>query len=614
MSGGGTAQGGAWSADLQSEAELGKAYDSRLLRRLWTFIRPYRRWFWGALLCLPLTSAFSLAQPYLLKVAIDRYVTARNPSGLAGVGILYALAMVGEFSFLYLQYYLTMVVAQKSLAELRLELITHLQRLPARFFDRNPVGRLVTRLTTDVDVINEMFAAGALTLLMDAFTLLGIAAIMMAIDWRLALATLTLTPIVAVAVNFFRLKARGNYRLVRDRLARLNAYLQEALAGMTVIQLFTRERRSLNHFRELNDAHRRANHASNVYEAALFSLVEAVSSISFAIIVWYGGGRILSGAMAFGTLVAFIEYMQRFFVPIRDFSTKYAVMQSAMSSAERVFQLLETPVTIDDPPLPRRPAEALGRIDFEHVWFAYQGEELVLRDVSFTVAPGEKVALVGPTGSGKTTIIKLLNRSYDVQRGRVLVDGVDVRDWELAALRRHIGVVLQDVFLFSGTVASNLTMDREDVSREAAIDAARTVHADPFIRRLPNGYDERVRERGNNLSGGQRQLLAFARALAYRPAILVLDEATSSVDTETELLIQDALEKLLRGRTALVIAHRLSTIEGADRILVVHGGEIRESGTHASLLQRRGLYYRLYQLQYAPHASAGATPPHAAAE
>jgi ABC-type multidrug transport system fused ATPase/permease subunit len=368
---------------------------------------------------------------------------------------------------------------------------------------------------------------------------------------------------------------------------------------MTVIQLFARERASWQRFDRFNDDHRRANHYSNIYEASLFSLVESVSSISFAVIVWYGGGQILAGALAFGTLVAFIEYIQKFFVPIRDFSTKYAVMQSAMSSAERVFQLLDTPVLIESPKEPRRAERARGRIEFEHVWFAYQAEEWVLRDVSFVVEPGEKVAFVGPTGSGKTTVMKLLNRSYDVQRGRVLVDGVDVRDWDLAALRRHIGVVLQDVFLFAGTVASNLTLDREDVRLEDAIEAARIVNADPFIRRLPSAYQERVRERGNNLSAGQRQLLAFARALAYRPTILILDEATSSVDTETEYLIQDALEKLLRDRTAVVIAHRLSTIERADRILVMLGGEIRERGTHAELLRQRGLYFKLYELQYA---------------
>ncbi|MBX3026053.1 ABC transporter ATP-binding protein [bacterium] len=569
------------------------------MRRLWAYIRPHRATFWAAMLCLPLTSAFSLAQPYLLKIAIDHAIAEADRAGLLRIGALYGLAMVAEFGLLYLQYYLMMLVAQRSLAALRVDLVSHLQTLPTTFFDRNPVGRLVTRLTTDVDVINEMFAAGALTILMDVATLLGIVAIMMAIEWHLALVTLAVVPVVFVAINYFRVKARQNYRAIRDRLARLNAYLQEALAGMTVIQLFAREETSQRRFDRLNEDFRDANHYANIYEAALFSIIEAISSVAIALILWYGGAGIVAGTFAFGTLVAFIEYMQRFFVPIRDFSTKYAVMQSAMSSAERIFELLDQPVPIASPAAPRVPSTVRGRIEFDRVWFAYVDEEWVLRDLSFTVAPGETIALVGPTGSGKTTIIKLLNRSYDVARGRVLVDGVDVRDWDLAALRRHIGVVLQDVFLFSGTVASNLTLDRADISRDTAVAAAQAVHADPFIRRLPRGYDEPVRERGNNLSIGQRQLLSFARALAYAPSVLVLDEATSSIDSETETLIQDALRRLLAGRTSLVVAHRLSTIEDADRILVLHAGALRESGTHAELLRHRGLYYRLYQLQYA---------------
>lgn len=583
---------------MQQEAELGRAYDARLMRRLWIYIQPYRHAFWLSLVLLPLISACSLVQPYLLKLGIDHYIAGGDASGLLWIGCLYALAMVAEFAFFYGQYLLTMYVAQRSLADLRGALFAHVQSLPAAFFDRNPVGRLVTRMTSDVDVINEMFAAGAFTIAMDVMTLLGIVVIMLTIDWHLALATLSVLPVLVLAINFFRVQARQSYRMIRERIARLNSYLQEALAGMTVIQLFARERSSIRQFDHFNDAQRRVNHAANVYEASLFSVVETMSAICVALIVWYGGGRIVAGSLAFGTLVAFIEYIQRFFVPIRDFSTKYAVMQSAMASAERVFQLLDTPSTVPQPVRPRRPTRVEGRIEFEHVSFAYRRDDLVLRDVSFTVEPGEKVALVGPTGSGKTTVIKLLNRSYDVTHGRVLVDGIDVREWDLTALRRHVGVVLQDVFLFAGSVTSNLTLGRSDLSSEVAQRAARTVHADAFIQRLPRTYDEPIRERGNNLSTGQRQLLAFARALAYDPTILVLDEATSSVDTETELLIQDALLKLLRDRTAIVIAHRLSTIEHADRILVFQGGQLREHGTHAALLRARGLYHRLYRLQY----------------
>jgi ATP-binding cassette subfamily B multidrug efflux pump len=590
------------------EAALGKAYDARLIRRLWTYLRPYRRNFWLAMACLPATSVFVLAQPYILKVTIDRYINHGSTRGVALMGGVYAVAIVGEFAFMYLQYYLTMLVAQQSLADLRIDIFAHVQRLDAAFFDRNPVGRLVTRMTTDVDVINEMFAAGAITILMDVVTLLGIVAIMLAIDWRLAVVSLSLLPLMGLAINFFRLKARHSYRLIRERIARINAYLQEAISGMMVIQLFGREDQTFREFDRYNDAHREVNHWSNIYEASLFSLVEAVSSISFALIIWYGGAQILAGALALGTLVAFIEYVQKFFVPLRDFSSKYAVMQSAMTAAERVFELLDTVPAVRTPAAPQLPAAATtsrGRIEFDHVWFAYKTDDWVLRDVSFTVEPGEKVAIVGATGAGKTTIIKLLDRFYDVQRGRVLVDGIDVRDWDLHALRRCIGAVAQDVFLFSGTIADNISLRRSDTSRDAIRDAATAVNAHRFVARLPAGYDEPLRERGSNLSAGQRQLLSFARALAYDPTILVLDEATSSVDTETEMLIQDALETLMQDRTAVVIAHRLSTIERSDRIIVMHHGEIRELGTHRELLDLGGLYARLHALQtrgreYAP--------------
>ncbi len=593
-----TVPGSPGALDLHREEALGKAYDARLMRRLWRYIRPYRGLFVLSLVCLPVNSAFVLVQPYLLKVAIDRYISVKNFQGLSLMGLLYAACMVGDFTFFYLQYYLTMLVAQKSLADLRLDLFSHVQTLPASFFDRNPVGRTLTRLTTDVDVISEMFAAGAMTILMDAVTLLGIVAIMAAIDFRLALITLSLLPLMVVAINFFRLRARENYRAVRERIARLNAYLQEAISGIAVIQLFAREDKTFRHFEQLNDSHRMANHWSNIYEAALFSMVEAVSAISIALIVWYGGGQIVAGALAFGTLVAFIEYVQKFFVPIRDFSSKYAVMQSAMTAAERVFQLLDTPATIVSPAHPETPSATRGRIEFDHVWFAYKDEDWVLRDVSFVIEPGEKIAIVGATGAGKTSIIKLLNRGYDVSRGRVLVDGVDVREWDLHALRSRIGVVLQDVFLFSGTITDNLTLGRRDIGAAAVQRAARHVNAHRFIERLPRGYEAPLRERGSNLSTGQRQLLAFARALAHDPPILVLDEATASVDTETELLIQAALQALMRGRTSVVIAHRLSTIEHSDRILVMHHGQLRESGTHAELVAARGLYFRLQQLQY----------------
>ncbi|MEW6270869.1 MAG: ABC transporter ATP-binding protein [Thermodesulfobacteriota bacterium] len=590
------------SDSIHAEDGVTAAYDAELLRRLWRFIRPYRGTFWLSVAILPVISALMLAQPYLLKVAIDRYVERGDAAGLTRIAVLFALAVAGEFVALYYQYYLTMVVAQKSLADLRVALFTHLERLPQRFFDRNPVGRLVTRLTTDVDVLTEMFASGAMTVFMDALTLVGIVAIMLWIDWRLALVTLSTVPLLLIAIDFFRKRARVTYRLIRERIARINSFLAEAISGMPVIQLFAHEQASFAEFDEHNRAHRDANHMSNIYEAALFSIVEAVSSISMALVVWYGSGQIVKGAIAFGTLVAFIEYIQKFFVPIREFSTKYAVLQSAMTAAERVFQLLDTPVEIASPAHPRRvapDAPERGSVRLENVWFAYKRDEHVLRDVSIDVRPGETVAIVGATGSGKSTTIKLLGRSFDASSGSVKVSGVDVRDWDLHELRREIGIVLQDAFLFSGTVAGNVTLGRPEVTRERLEEVVRAANLADLVARLPRGYDEPIRERGNNLSAGQRQLLAFARALAYDPRILVLDEATSSVDAETEQLVQEALDRLLRGRTALVIAHRLSTIERADRIVVLHKGEVREVGTHAELLALGKIYARLYELQYA---------------
>jgi len=546
-----------------------------------------------------------LVQPYLLKIAIDRYVEHGDAQGLTRIATFFLLAVTGEFVAVYYQYYLTMVVAQQSLADLRVALFAHLERLPQRYFDRNPVGRLVTRLTTDVDVLSEMFASGAMTIFMDGLTLLGIVAIMLWIDWRLALVMLSTVPLVLLTINFFRKRARVTYRLIRERIARINSFLAEAISGMPVIQLFAHERASFAEFDEHNAAHRDANHLSNVYEAALFSIIEAVSSIAMALVVWYGSGQIVKGVIAFGTLVAFIEYIQKFFIPIRDFSTKYAVMQSAITAAERVFQLLDTPFEITSPARPRVFAAAdaaeRGAVRFENVWFAYKKDDFVLRDVSIEVRPGETVAIVGATGSGKSTMIKLLGRSFDVSRGSVRVSGVDVREWDLETrtLRREIGIVLQDAFVFSGTVAGNISLGRPEVTPERLAETVRAVNLERFVAALPRGMEQPIRERGNNLSAGQRQLLAFARALAYDPRILVLDEATSSVDAETEQLVQQALDRLLQGRTAIVIAHRLSTIERADRIVVLHKGEVREVGTHAELLALGRVYARLYELQYA---------------
>ncbi len=585
-------------AGHQEEAVLGKAYDFRLIRRLWQFILPYKRLFLLSMLLLPLQQAFGLAQPYLMKIGIDQYIAGKDLWGLQSVMLLFLGALIGETLAAFSQYYLSMLVAQRCLADLRVAIFSHVQKLPMSYFDRNPVGRLVTRMTTDVDVLQEMFSSGVMTLVADFVMVFWIVGVMFYLDVGLALVSLALIPPMALAINFFRIKARRTYRQIRERIARINAYLGEAIAGMAVIQLFAREEKTYREFEKLNADHRDAYHLSNLYEAGLYSMVEAAGSVSVGLLLWYGGGEALHGAVGIGTLVAFKEYLHRFFVPLRDFSQKYTVMQSAMASAERIFQLLDTPVEIESPKQARVPKPFRGEIVFDNVWFHYKAGDPVLKGVSFRIEPGEKVAMVGATGSGKTTTIKLLNRFYDIQRGSIKVSGVDVRDWDLRALRRHIGVVLQDVFLFSGDVRANLALGDPSISLERIKEAARLANADHFINQLSGGLEGQVRERGSNFSAGQRQLLALARVLVYQPEILVMDEATSSVDTETEGLIQDALEKVMRNRTCLLIAHRLSTIRNADRIIVLHHGEVREVGSHAELIAKRGIYHRLYQLQY----------------
>ncbi|HSC42051.1 MAG TPA: ABC transporter ATP-binding protein, partial [Candidatus Binatia bacterium] len=566
---------------IEQEEVLGKAYDIGMIRRLWQFIIPYKRLFFLSLLLLPLQQAFGLAQPYLMKVGIDRYIASKDLWGLQNVMLLFLAALIGETITVFAQYYFSMLVAQRCLADLRVAIFSHVQRLPTSYFDRNPVGRLVTRMTTDVDVLQEMFAAGVITLASDFVMVIWIVGIMFYLDIELALVSLALIPPMALAINFFRVKARRTYRQIRVRIARINAYLGEAISGMAVIQLFAREQKTYREFEALNADHRDAYHLSNLYEAGLYSMVEAAGSVSVGLLLWYGGGEVLHGIIGIGTLVAFNEYIHRFFVPLRDFSQKYTVMQSAMASAERIFQLLDTPVDIANPRIPQVPKPFRGEVVFDRVWFHYKPGESILKDVSFRIEPGEKVAVVGATGSGKTTTIKLLNRLYDIQKGSIKVSGVDVRDWDLRALRRHIGVVLQDVFLFSGDVRANLALGNPSIPLERIREAAEVANADRFIRRLPDGYAAQVRERGSNFSGGQRQLLSLGRVLVYQPEILVMDEATSSIDTETEALIQDALEKVMRDRTCLLIAHRLSTIRNADRIIVLHHGEVREVGSHA---------------------------------
>jgi ATP-binding cassette subfamily B protein len=604
---------------IEAEEKIGRAYDSRLLRWVWGYIRPYSKLFWLSVVLMPLNSIFALLQPYVIKLTIDIFLAARRSRppawlaptiqlshghGLIVMGGFYVLLLLGEFATFYGQFYLTMMVSQYSLSDLRLALFKHVERLPMSFFDRTPVGRLVSRMTTDIDAINEMFSAGSLTLFVDLLTLAGIVAIMFAFNAQLALWSLCALPPLLLIINFFRVRSRAVFRDIRERLAALNAYLSESLSGMAIIQLFTRERESFKEFDELNSKSRDAQRIANIYDAGQFSSVEALSSFTIAIILWIGGGEVIHHLVGLGTLVAFMQYAAMFFAPLRDVSSKYTTLQSALAAVERLEALMETPATIASPVQPKRVVSGRGSITFDRVSFEYRKGEPVLRDLSFSVNAGQKIAIVGPTGSGKTTIIKLLNRFYDVTSGRILIDGVDVREWDLTELRRTIGLVQQDVFLFAGDIAENVRLGKTDLSERELVAALTRAQAMRFVERMPNGVHEEIRERGANLSSGQRQLLSFARALAYDPRILVMDEATSSVDSETERLIQIALDQLLTGRTALVIAHRLSTIERADRILVLSNGVLRESGTHEELLKRPGLYRRLFELQYATAADA----------
>jgi ATP-binding cassette, subfamily B, multidrug efflux pump len=594
------------AADPHEEQVLGKAYDGRLMRRLLRYIRPYRASAALAFAYIIIGSALSVLPPWLTKVAIDRYIRAHDLPGLNRIALLYVLALLGTFVFSYGQTWVLNLMGQKIMNDLRLEIFTHLQRLDVAFFDRNPVGRLMTRVTTDVDALNELFTAGVISVFGDIFTLAGIVVILFLLDYRLALAVFSVIPLLFLVSFLFKIKVRDSYRRVRTAIARINAFLQENITGTTVVQSFGQEHRQYRRFTVINAEHRDANLQSIFYYALFYPLLELVGAVAVALVVWYGGMRVFAGSLSIGALVAFVQYSDRFFRPISDLSEKYTILQSAMASSERIFKLLDTPAVIVSPSCPKALGVGPGAIAFRNVTFAYNHGDPVLQDVSFEVRPGEKLAVVGATGAGKTTIISLLSRFYEVEKGRILVDGIDVRDYDLQGLRQSIGVVLQDVFLFSGSVAENIRLGNGLIEDRALEKAAQTVHAAQFIRRLPGQYGTVVGERGASLSVGQKQLLAFARALAYDPKILVLDEATSSIDTETELLIRDALEKLMAGRTSIIIAHRLSTVQNADRILVLHRGRVRELGTHQELLKQKGLYWKLYQLQYKDQLSRSA--------
>jgi ATP-binding cassette subfamily B protein len=588
----------------QEDEVLGKAYDARLMGRLWAFTRPHIRLVLATCPLFPAVALLELSQPYLIKIAIDDHILRRDWAGLGGVAALFLLVLIALYALRATQAYLTQLTGQRVIHDLRAALFAHLQRQDARFYDRSPVGRLMTRVLNDGEAIQELFTSGAVALLGDVVVLTGVVVIMLGMNWKLALVTFALVPLLVLAAAYFRVRARDSYRVVRTRLARLNTFLQESLQGMSVIQLFAREARERETFAQHSGALRAGQFRSTFYDASLYATVEALGSAAVALLLWYGGGQVVTGALTFGGLVAFLEYTGRFFLPIRDLGAKYTVMQAAMVSAERIFALLDTKPTITSPLRSGHSGASVATsptpaVEFRNVWFAYEGEQWVLRDCSFTLAPGERVALVGPTGEGKTTIARLMIRAYDVARGRVLVDGVDVREWDLRNLRRHVGLVPQEVFLFSGTVEDNLRLAAKGAADRPAIERAlEAANAERFVAALPRGLGEELRERGVNLSQGQRQLLAIARAIIYNPRVLALDEATSSIDPEAEAQVRIGLARLLEGRTSLVIAHRLSTIQRADRILVLHRGEIREAGGHAALLAQGGLYSRLYELQF----------------
>lgn len=600
-------------SNIHEEEALGKAYDSHLMRRLLQYLRPYK---WRVIFALALALAvmpLELAPPRLFQIVLDSYFIAWMKqliskdaawAGVMWISVIYLAVLTVGFTVQYVQIRIMQRVGQQTMYDMRSEIFRHLQRLPMSYFDRNPVGRLVTRVTTDVDALNDLFAAGVVTMINDFILLVGMAAYLFYLDRRLALVALAVLPFIFVVTMVFRKYVREANRKIRTAIARINAFLQEYISGMSVVQLFNRERKAREEFSRRNRDHMLAYKDAILAFALFYPAVEILSVIAIAFIYWSGGLRVLTGTVTLGYLTAFTMYATRFFRPIQDLSEKFNILQSAMAASERIFKLLDEPLTIESAAAPVRLETPRGEIEFRNVWFAYRGganpsdEEWVLRDVSFRVAPGQTIAVVGHTGAGKTTVIQLLLRFYDFQRGQILMDGVDIRELNLQELRRQFGIVLQDPFLFTGTIESNVRLGSDGIDRARVERALEEVGLGSFLRTLPQGVETTVAERGSTLSVGQRQLISFARALAHNPRFLILDEATSSVDTKTELMIREALDRLLTGRTAVVIAHRLSTIQHADQILVFHKGRLREQGSHQQLLGQRGIYYRLYQLQY----------------
>jgi len=589
---------------MQEEEVLGKAYDARLMRRMLRYLKPYGVYVAVGIALSIVVSAMEAVRPYFVKVAVDVNIAQKDYGGLLRTTLLFLGVMIVRGVLQYMNTYLTQWIGQRTIFDLRMEIFSHLQRLGLKFYDRNPIGRLITRVTNDVEVLNDMFSSGIVMVFSDVFTIIGILYFMFSMNWRLALISLSVLPLLFYGTFLFRKKAREAYREVRIQIARINAFMQEHITGMMVDQVFSREEQSYGKFRDINGLHRDANIKSIFYYAVFYPGVDLIGAIAVGLIIWYAGVETIGGGVTIGTVMAFLQFNEMFWRPIRDLSEKYNIMQTAMASSERVFRLLDDRTLIPDAPGAVPLSAVRGDVEFRDVWFAYNvpedgaEPEWVLKNVSFSIHAGETAAFVGHTGAGKTTIISLLSRLYDVQKGEILIDGVDIRNVPQSDLRRHIAVVLQDVFLFSGDITTNINLGNDAIGDERVREAARVVGASRFIEQLPGAYRAEVKERGSTLSVGQKQLISFARALAYQPRILVLDEATSSVDTETELLIQEAIRKLLFGRTSIVIAHRLSTIQSASQIIVMHKGEIRERGNHQQLLALGGVYYTLYQLQY----------------
>src|SRR3989338_2556714 len=584
--------------DIYGDEIVGKAYNTSLMRRLLKFFKPYQNQLALSLILLVAVSILQLSGPYLTKISIDDHIVKDDWEGLSLIMIIYFALLLLSFILQYIQIYIMQIIGQKTMYDIRICLFSHIQKMSLSFFNRNPIGRLVTRVVNDVEVLNEMFTQGIVVAVGDLLILIGITIAMLVLNFRLAFLTFIVIPPLLYATKIYSDRARDSYRGIRTNLARLNSYLQENVSVMSTVQVFNREDESFRRFEIINRENRDELLRSLIYNAIYFPCIELFSAITIGIIIWYGGGEVIRGGVQLGVLVAFIQYVQRFFQPIRDFAEKYNIMQAAMASSERIFKLIDTPEEIPNPQRPVISDKLRGEIEFRDVWFSYNSEGAVLKGVSFHLKAGESIAIVGATGTGKTSIINLLGRFYDIQRGMILIDGIDIREMDKNFLRKQMGIVLQDVFLFAADIENNIRLREDSIPVEMVYEAARYVNAHEFIMKLPKGYKEDVLERGSSLSLGQKQLISFARALVFNPRILILDEATSSVDTETEIFIRDALRKLIKNRTSIIIAHRLSTVRYADRIIVIQGGEVAETGSHEELIKSRGIYYRLYQLQF----------------